>query len=129
MNEILRLVGACLIAFLIGAATALSFGGGILPGLFGDSAGTQISIDELRAAHRESQAITEIAGRENRELTGEIQELRGELERSIRESRELREQIEGIRADNQAAKNSTRGLEETNLRFRELIEKIKAQTD
>ncbi|MDY7026708.1 MAG: hypothetical protein SVR04_00270 [Spirochaetota bacterium] len=129
MDEILRLVGACLIAFLIGAAAALSLGGGILTVFSGDSERTQISVDELRAAYRESQAIAELAGQQNRELTGEIQELRGELERSLKESRELREQIDRIAADNHAAQNSARGLEETNRRFRELVESLEAGAD
>lgn len=129
MNEILRLVGACLIAFLLGAVTALSIGAFPGLGMFGSGSGAAVSIDELRAAHRQSQAIAEIAERENRELTGEIQELRNRLERSLAESRELREQISGIATDNQSAQDSARGLEETNRRFRGLIEEIEAQAD
>lgn len=123
------MVGVGVIAFLLGALATFTIGA--FPGLelFGDSGGATISVDELRAAHRQSQAIAEIAERENRELTEEIQELRDQLERSIAESRELREQIAGIAADNQSAQKSTRGLEQTNRRFRELIEEIKAQTD
>jgi len=123
------MVGVAVIAFLLGAVTTFSVGSFPGLGLFGPSSGTQISIDELRAAHRQSQAIAELAERENRELTGEIQDLRSRLERSIAESRELREHISGIAADNSAAQESTRGLEETNQQFRELIEKVEAQED
>lgn len=93
------------------------------------NSGAAITIDELRAAHRESKAIAEIASRQNRELSQEITRLRDELGNSLEESRELRKQIEGIAADNTDIGNVATGLEDTNRQFRELIEKAKMAGD